>query len=84
MAYKRRFTDATTDSFALISVSGNADFTNIPNSTYVDAVTGDTKVVTNGSLSISLSGKGNARVYVLNTALTPAPGKVVEPGTYLK
>jgi len=84
MAYKRRFTDATTDSFALVTVSGGATFNSIPNGTYVDAVTGDTKNVTNGSLSVSLSGKGNVRVYVLNTTLTNAPGKVAEYGNYIR
>lgn len=84
MAYKRRFTDSTTDSFALITVSGGATFNNIPNGIYVDAVTGETRNVTNGSLSVSMSGKGNVRVYVLNTQLTPAPGKVAEYGAYIK
>ncbi|HPS19055.1 MAG TPA: alpha-amylase family glycosyl hydrolase, partial [Bacilli bacterium] len=84
MAYKRRFTDSKTDSFALVTVSGGATFNSIPNGTYIDAVTGDTKVVSNGSLSISMSGKGNVRVYVLSTNLTPAPGKVAELGSYIK
>ncbi len=84
MAYKRRFTDATTDSFALVTVSGGATFNSIPNGTYVDAVTGDTKNVTNGSLSVSLSGKGNVRVYVYNSSLTSAPGKVAEYGNYIR
>lgn len=85
LAFKRRFTDATTDSFALVSISGGATFNNIPNGTYVDVVTGDTRTVTNGSLSMSFGGKGNLRVYVLNTALTQAPGKIVEGGLqYIK
>lgn len=84
MAYKRRFTDSTTDSFALVAVSDGATFNSIPNGTYIDAVTGDTKVVSNGSLSVSLSGKGNVRVYVLSTNLTPAPGKVAESGNYIR
>ncbi|HOC81068.1 MAG TPA: alpha-amylase, partial [Bacilli bacterium] len=84
MAYKRRFTDSTTDSFALVAVSGGATFNSIPNGTYVDAVTGDTKTVSNGSLSVSMSGKGNVRVYVLSTSLTPAPGKVADLGTYIR
>jgi glycosidase len=84
LAYKRRFTDSTTDSFALVAVSGGATFNNIPNGTYVDAVTGDTKNVSGGSLSISMSGKGNVRVYVLSTGLTPAPGKVAEYGNYIR
>ncbi|GEM49004.1 hypothetical protein DC3_46390 [Deinococcus cellulosilyticus NBRC 106333 = KACC 11606] len=86
MAFKRRFTSSTTDSFALVAVSGDATFTGIPNGTYTDAVTGDVKTVSNGSLSINAPGKGNLRVYVLSTAMTPAPGKVVDRTglTYLK
>lgn len=86
MAFKRRYTSASVDSFALVAVSGDATFSNIPNGTYKDAVTGDVKTVTNGSLYANAGGKGNLRVYVLSTALTPAPGKVVDAAglTYLK
>ena len=82
-AFKRRYTDTTTDSYALITISGSATFSNIPNGTYVDAVTGDTKTVTNNTLSASCSGKGNLRVYVLNTTLTQAPGKIGSDGKYI-
>lgn len=81
LAFKRRYTDSSKgiDSFALVTISGNATFTGIPNGTYVDAVTGDTKTVTNGVITINCSGKGNARVYVLNGS-----GGIGESGTYLK
>ncbi len=82
-AFKRRFTDATTDSYVLVTISGGATFTGIENGTYVDAITGDTQTVTNGTLTASCSGRGNMRVYVLNTSLTPAPGKVGEDGKFL-
>ena len=82
-AFKRRYTDATTDSYALVCISGGATFSGIENGTYVDCVTGDTKTVTNGTLSVSCSGKGNMRVYVLNTSKTQAPGKVGVDGKYL-
>ena len=82
-AFKRRYTDATTDSYALVTISGNATFSGILNGTYTDVVTGDVKTVTNGSLSVSCSGKGNLRVYVLSTSLTPAPGKVGVDGKYI-
>ena len=82
-AFKRRYTDNNTDSYVLVTISGGATFSNIPNGTYVDAITGDTKTVTNGTLSASCSGKGNMRVYVLNTDKTNAPGKVGEDGKYL-
>ena len=82
-AFKRRYTDATTDSYALVCISGNATFSGIENGTYVDCVTGDTKTVNNGTLSVSCSGKGNMRVYVLNTTKTPAPGKIGVDGKYV-
>lgn len=31
LAFKRRYTDSTTDSYALVTISGNATFTSIPN-----------------------------------------------------
>lgn len=83
MAYKRRYTDDNTDSFALVTVSGTATFNNIPNGTYVDCITGEPKKVSNGTLTADCSGKGNLRVYVLNTSKTPAPGKVGQDGKYL-
>ncbi len=82
-AFKRRYTDATTDSYVLVCISGNGKFTGIENGTYVDAITGDTQTVTNGTLSATCSGKGNMRIYVLDTKLTPAPGKVGDDGRYL-
>ena len=82
-AFKRRYTDATTDSYALVCISGNASFSNILNGTYTDCVTGDVKTVTNNQMSVSCSGKGNLRVYVLSTSKTPAPGKIGGDGKYI-
>ncbi|WP_090738894.1 alpha-amylase family glycosyl hydrolase [Paenibacillus sp. Mc5Re-14] len=81
LAFKRRYTDSAKgiDSFALVTISGNATFSGIPNGTYVDAVTGDSKKVTDGKITLTCSGKGNARVYVLNGS-----GGIGETGTYLK
>ncbi|WP_431088852.1 alpha-amylase family glycosyl hydrolase [Paenibacillus sp. 8b26] len=81
LAFKRRYTDSAKgiDSFALVTISGNATFTGIPNGTYVDAVTGDSKTVTDAKITLTCSGKGNARVYVLN-----GRGGIGETGTYLK
>ena len=79
MAYKRRYTSGDTDSFVLVTVSGEAGFTGVPNGTYTDAVTGDTKNVTDGTLSVPAPGKGNLRAYVLN-----GPGKIGTDGPYLK
>ncbi|MCH5214440.1 MAG: starch-binding protein [Muribaculaceae bacterium] len=83
LAFKRRYTDSNTDSYALVTISGSATFTGVENGTYTDVVTGDVKTVTNGTLTASCSGKGNMRVYVLSTAKTPAPGKIGTDGKYL-
>ncbi|GGR07953.1 carbohydrate binding domain-containing protein [Streptomyces pilosus] len=79
MAFKRRYTAGGTDSFALVTVSGGATFTGVPNGTYRDAVTGDVRTVSNGTLSVAAPGKGNLRVYVLN-----GTGKIGTDGPYLK
>ncbi len=66
MAYIKRYTDKQTgvDSLALVTISDGATFNNIPNGKYIDAVTGDVKQVTSGSLSVSAPGTANMRVYV--------------------
>ncbi|MGW6486673.1 carbohydrate binding domain-containing protein [Streptomyces sp. NPDC055056] len=79
MAFKRRYTSGSTDSFALVTVTGGATYTGIPDGTYTDAVTGDVKTVSGGTLSVAAPGKGNLRVYVLN-----GPGKIGADGPYLK
>ncbi|MBA9084569.1 glycosidase/chitodextrinase [Fontibacillus solani] len=86
IAYKRRFTDTAkgVDSFALVTVSSSATFTGIPNGIYKDAVTGDVKNVNNGTLTATVSGKGNLRVYVQDLPNNPAPGKIGVDGAYLK
>ncbi|MDI5936741.1 MULTISPECIES: carbohydrate binding domain-containing protein [unclassified Micromonospora] len=84
MAYKRRFTSGAVDSFALVTVSGSATFTGVPNGRYVDAVTGDVQTVGNGTLTATVSGQGNLRVYVLDLPGNPAPGKIGETGPYLR
>ena len=83
-AFKRRYTDSTTDSYVLVTINGPATFTGVLNGTYTDCVTGDVKTVTNGTLTTtSCSGKGNMRIYVLSTSLTAAPGKIGTDGPYL-
>ncbi len=79
MAFKRRYTSGGTDSFAAVTVTGDATFTGLPHGTYTDVVTGDTREVTDGTLAIAAPGKGNLRAYVLN-----GPGKVGTAGPYLK
>lgn len=82
-AFKRRYTDATTDSYALVCISGGATFSNVLNGKYTDCVTGEVINVTNGTLKANCSGKGNLRVFVLDTEKTKAPGKVGEDGKYI-
>lgn len=87
MSFKRGYTDPDSGekSFACVAVTNAATFSNIPNGTYIDAVTGDTKTVTNGTLSIAASGKGNCRVYVLSSnGYTGIDGKIGDTTTYLK
>ncbi|MET8977039.1 carbohydrate binding domain-containing protein [Streptomyces sp. NPDC004539] len=85
MAFKRRYTEGGVDSFALVTVTDGATFSGVPNGTYKDAVTGDTRVVGDGKLSVGAPGKGNARVYVLDLGgANSAPGKVGTAGPYLK
>lgn len=82
-AFKRRYTDDQTDSYVLVTISGDATFTGILNGTYTDCVTGDVRTVTDGTLKVSCTGKGNMRVYVLSTDKTAAPGRIGEDGLYL-
>ncbi len=86
MAYIRRYTDATTDSLALVTVSGGATFKGIPNGKYIDAITGDVQNVTNGTLTVPSIGTANARVYVCcASGFTGISGAIGETGlTYLK
>ncbi len=53
MAYIRRYTNSSVDSLACVTISGDATFKGLPSGTYIDAVTGDKKVVTDGTLSTS-------------------------------
>lgn len=64
MAYIKRYTEGGVDSLACVAVTDGATFKNIPNGKYIDAVTGDTKYVDNGTLTVNSVGKGNMRVYV--------------------
>lgn len=89
MAYIRRYTGnyngKNVDSLACVSVTDGATFKNIPNGTYVDAVTGAKKTVSNGTLSVESTGKGNMRVYVLQNSSSTVTGAVGPSGqTYLK
>ena len=88
MAYVKRYTNASEgiDSLALVAITDGATFKNIPNGKYIDAVSGDVKEVTNGTLTASVSGKGDMAVYVCcASGFTPISGKIGPDGqTYLK
>lgn len=87
MAFIRRYTDSSEgiDSLALVTISDGATFKNIPNGTYIDAVTGDVQNVSNGTLTVSSPGTANMRVYVCCAdGYTGISGKIGTTGTYLK
>lgn len=79
MCFIRRYTQGGKDSVACVAITNGATFSGIPDGRYVDAVTGDVKQVSGGSLSVSAPGKGNMRVYVKDLS-----GKIGDSGTYLK
>lgn len=64
LAFIRRYTGDGIDSLACVSITGGATFKGIPNGLYIDAVTGDKQTVSNGTLNVPSTGKGNMRVYV--------------------
>ena len=85
MAFIRRYTKDDVDSLACVTISGGATFKNIPNGKYIDAVTGDVKYVTNGTLTVSSVGQANMRVYVCCAdGFTGIDGQIGTNGTYLK
>lgn len=85
MAYIRRYTADGVDSLACVSISGGATFKGLPNGKYVDAVTGDVKNVTDGTLTVPSIGSANMRVYVCcATGFTGIDGAIGGTSTYLK
>ena len=87
MCFKRGYTDPDSGekSFACVAVTNAGTFKNIPNGTYIDAVTGDKKTVSNGTLTVTAPGKGNCRVYVLSSnGYTGISGKIGGDTAYLK
>ena len=84
MSFIRRYTSGNIDSLAVVSISGGASFSGLPNGTYVDLVSGDRKSVSSGNLTTSQSGQGSLRVYVLENSSTGTLSKIGESLTYLK
>lgn len=83
MAFTRRYTAGTLDSLALVTISGGASFSNIPNGTYVDLVSGDRKNVASSTLQVSALPLANLRVYVYENASAGSLGKIGDSLTYL-
>ncbi len=64
MAFIRRYNANGVDSIACVTISGGSSFSGLPNGTYKDLYNGTTYNVTNGSLSVSLSGQGSVAIIV--------------------
>lgn len=83
VAFKRRYTDSNTDSFAAVAINGGATFTGLPAGEYIEVVTGKT-INSNGTIKTDSIGEGNMRVYVLKTTSCEIDGKIGKDGAYLK
>ena len=64
LSFIRRYTGDGIDSLACVAITDGATFSGLPNGLYIDAVTGDRQTVSNGTLNVPATGKGNMRVYV--------------------
>ncbi len=85
MAFTRRYTANGVDSLACVAISGGATFKNLPDGKYIDAVTGDVKTVSGGTLTVPSVGSANMRVYVCcASGFKGISGKIGDTGTYLK
>lgn len=83
VAFKRRYTDSNTDSFAAVAINGGATFTGLPAGEYIEVVTGKT-INSNGTITTDSVGEGNMRIYVLKTPSCEIDGKIGKDGAYLK
>ena len=83
IAFKRRYTDDTVDSFVLVAIGAQATFTGVPTGEYIEVITGKT-VPCDGTLTSDSIEKDNMRVYVLKTSNCGIDGKIGDDGTYLK
>ena len=83
IAFKRRYTDNTVDSFALVAIGGQASFEGVPSGEYIEVITGKT-VTSTGTLTTGEIDKDNMRIYVLKTANCGVDGKIGTDGAYLK
>ncbi len=65
MAFIRRYTDETVDSLALVTISDDATFKNIPSGKYVDVISGnEITVADDKTLTVTGLEKGEVAIYV--------------------
>lgn len=83
MSFIRRYQDVGIDSLALVTISSGSTFSNIPNGTYVDLVSGDEIRVSSGRLTTESIAKGNVRVYVLENSSSGNLTQIGKTTTYL-
>lgn len=75
MSFVRRYTKGNIDSLAVVAISQGASFSNLPNGTYVDLISGK-RVNVNGTLNIDISGQGSIAIYVLENSYTGTLTKI--------
>ena len=83
IAFKRRYTDGTVDSFALVAIGRQASFEGVPSGEYIEVITGKT-VTSTGTLTTGEIDKDNMRIYVLKTPNCGVDGQIGTDGVYLK
>ena len=83
IAFKRRYTDDTVDSFALVAIGGQASFEGVPSGEYIEVITGET-VKSTGTLTTGSIDQDNMRIYVLKTPNCGVDRKIGTDGAYLK
>lgn len=75
MSFVRRYTKGNIDSLAVVAISQGASFSNLPNGTYVDLISGK-RVNVSGTLNIDISGQGSIAIYVLENSYTGTLTKI--------
>ncbi|MGN1265609.1 MAG: alpha-amylase, partial [Muribaculaceae bacterium] len=76
-AFKRAYKD---ESYALVAINGGATFTDVPNGSYVDIVTGQSFTPTNGTITVTApTNQGQLRVLVKGWT----GGKIGEDGKFI-
>ncbi len=71
IAFTRRYTVGSVDSLACVAISGGATFSNLPNGTYVDLISGNRINVGGGTLTVNGTfDQGDIAIYVLENSST--------------